>query len=319
MISFGESTGPRYFRQPQAPNIGLDYRLHRQRSIDLMPDEGSSTTSSNSTVQLPSTQPRPSNQAPIRARISKPPPIDFQLTIRQQPIAARACGFGERDRRVIDPPPIIELKTFASETGAPVTDDTGMLALHCTLINHITEQDESDIPPAHPGQTFARRLMGTLVSSPNMVNDEKGRPGIFFVFPDLSCRTIGQYRMRFRLMRVEPRDMEPGTIFPCVANCITEVFTVYTAKDFPGMMASSVLLKALRTQGVIVGVKKGSENSSKGRRGKDDLEDEEMEDDDDSVAGDGSVDARSSGAASVRSLEREQRPQTGAKRARRGR
>jgi hypothetical protein len=33
-------------------------------------------------------------------------------------------------------------------------------------------------------------------------------------------------------------------------------------------MASSVLLKALRTQGVIVGVKKGSENSSKGRRGR---------------------------------------------------
>jgi hypothetical protein len=138
-----------------------------------------------------------------------------------------------------------------------------------------------------------------------MVNDEKGRPGIFFVFPDLSCRTIGPYRMRFRLMRVEPRDMEPGTIFPCVANCITDVFNVYTAKDFPGMMASSVLLKALRTQGVIVGVKKGSENSSKGRRGKEDLEDEDMEDDDDgSVGGGDSIDAQSSAGNSVRSLER---------------
>jgi hypothetical protein len=138
-----------------------------------------------------------------------------------------------------------------------------------------------------------------------MVNDEKGRPGIYFVFPDLSCRTIGQYRMRFRLMRVEPREMGPGTIFPCVANCITDVFNVYTAKDFPGMMASSVLLKALRTQGVIVGVKKGSENSSKGRRGKEDLEDEEMDEDDDgSVGGGDSIDAQSSTGNSVRSLER---------------
>jgi hypothetical protein len=248
---------------------------------------------------------RPSRNIQTKARVSRPPPINFQLTIRQQPIAARACGFGERDRRVIDPPPIIELKTFCSATGAPVTDHTGMLALHCTLVNAITEQDESDIPPAHPGQMFARRLMGTLVSSPNMVNDEKGRPGIYFVFPDLSCRTIGQYRMRFRLMRVEPREMEPGAIFPCVANCITDVFNVYTAKDFPGMMASSVLLKALRTQGVIVGVKKGSENSSKGRRGKEDLEDEEMDEDDDgSVEGGDSIDAQSSTGNSVRSLER---------------
>jgi hypothetical protein len=253
----------------------------------------------------------------MKPRISRPPPITFQLTIRQQPIAARACGFGERDRRVIDPPPIIELKTFCSATGAPVTDHTGMLALHCTLINHITEQDESDIAPAHPGQMFARRLMGTLVSSPNMVNDEKGRPGILFVFPDLSCRTIGQYRMRFRLMRVEPREMEPGTIFPCVANCITDVFTVYTAKDFPGMMASSVLLKALRTQGVIVGVKKGSENSSKKGRGKEDLEDEEMDEDDDgSVGGGDSFDAQSSAGNSVRSADRKV-PPNNAKRPRR--
>lgn len=35
--------------------------------------------------------------------------VKYRLNIRQQPVAARSCGFGERDRRVIDPPPIVEL------------------------------------------------------------------------------------------------------------------------------------------------------------------------------------------------------------------
>lgn len=33
----------------------------------------------------------------------------YQLRVRQQPLHARMCGFGEKDRRPIDPPPIIQL------------------------------------------------------------------------------------------------------------------------------------------------------------------------------------------------------------------
>ncbi|EPS27505.1 Sexual development regulator velC [Penicillium oxalicum] len=33
----------------------------------------------------------------------------FRLHVRQQPLAARACGAGDRDRRPIDPPPIIQI------------------------------------------------------------------------------------------------------------------------------------------------------------------------------------------------------------------
>ncbi|KAL4979078.1 velvet factor [Aspergillus desertorum] len=33
----------------------------------------------------------------------------YRLFIRQQPIAARACGAGDRDRRPVDPPPIMQL------------------------------------------------------------------------------------------------------------------------------------------------------------------------------------------------------------------
>jgi hypothetical protein len=35
--------------------------------------------------------------------------ILFTLAVVQDPIRARCCGFGEKDRRPIDPPPILEL------------------------------------------------------------------------------------------------------------------------------------------------------------------------------------------------------------------
>lgn len=42
----------------------------------------------------------------------------YHLHVRQQPIAARACGAGDRDRRPVDPPPIVQilLKDFDSDS-----------------------------------------------------------------------------------------------------------------------------------------------------------------------------------------------------------
>ncbi|GAB7362085.1 hypothetical protein MBLNU230_g2119t1 [Neophaeotheca triangularis] len=197
-------------------------------------------------------------QAPRQPRISQPPPYNYELSIRQQPMAARACGYGERDRRVIDPPPILELKITDKNTGRPEQDLNAMLALHCTLLSP-DMKDETETQPEQPGHQTTRRLMGTLVASPYQAKDEKNTAGTFFVFPDLSCRQVGKYRLRFKLLRVDPTNIEPGTVHGSVASIVTDCFSVYTAKDFPGMRASSALLKALRRQGLNVGVKKGSE------------------------------------------------------------
>ena len=195
----------------------------------------------------------------LQPRVSQLPPLFYNLLIRQQPVAARACGFGERDRRVIDPPPILELEITDRETGRPENDWNAMLALHCTLLSPDGKDDETEVPPAHPEVLSTRRLMGTLVASPYPAKDENGVAGTFFVFPDLSCRSPGKYRLRFKLMRIDPTMMTPGMSSPSVANITTDTFSVYTAKDFPGMRASSALLKSLRRQGLNVGVKKGSE------------------------------------------------------------
>lgn len=39
----------------------------------------------------------------------KLPNVEYSFRFQQQPFAARSCGFAERGRRVIDPPPIIQL------------------------------------------------------------------------------------------------------------------------------------------------------------------------------------------------------------------
>jgi hypothetical protein len=216
--------------------------------------------------------------------MSKPPPLDYNLIIRQQPAAARACGFGERDRRVIDPPPILELKITDKATGGPEQDLTGMLALHCTLLNPANQEDETQAPVNNADMQSTRRLMGTLVASPYQAKDERGVAGTFFVFPDLSCRAPGRYRLHMKLLRIDPFNMQQGAIHGTVASIITDVFSVFTAKDFPGMRASSALLKALRRQGLNVGVKKGSEaRRGKGRMKKEDAGSSDDDDSEDSA------------------------------------
>ncbi|CAK4021467.1 Hypothetical predicted protein [Lecanosticta acicola] len=222
----------------------------------------------------------PSSQAGFtpKARVSQVPPLEYNLNIRQQPAAARACGFGERDRRVIDPPPILELKITDRATGAPELDCNAMFALHCILMSPDGNDDETELPPAQPDAPYTRRLMGTLVASPYQAKDEHGIAGTFFVFPDLSCRSPGKYRLRFKLLRIDPTNMQG--IHNVVASIITDVFSVYTAKDFPGMRASSALLKALRRQGLNVGVKKGSEaRKGKGKAKKEESSGSSSDDD----------------------------------------
>ncbi|TKA64480.1 hypothetical protein B0A55_11371 [Friedmanniomyces simplex] len=267
-----------------------------------------SPTSTSQSPSIYSVSPRSSvgPTATASRTAAQPPPFNYELVIRQQPVAARACGFGERDRRVIDPPPILELKITDAE-GAPREDHGCMLALHCTLMTEDGSQDDTAVQPTEPNTQATRRLMGTLVASPYQAKDEHGRAGTFFVFPDLSCRQPGKYRLRLKLVRIDFSAMYPGMQSPTVAGALTDVFSVFTAKDFPGMRASSALLKALRRQGLNVGVKKGSEaRKGKGKTTKKEeasSSESESEEDSEELSGDEqrreSTASKSTGGAGV--------------------
>lgn len=187
--------------------------------------------------------------------------LNYELRVRQQPIAARACGFGERDRRVIDPPPIIQLLVTDPKTGAAEQEELrySLNVVHCTLWNAEGTNEETAL--IQPDRRTTRRLMGQLVASPSVAKDEHDAEGCFFCFPDLSCRTHGKYRLRFVLMRIDPMNLHVGGFSPILTEVLSDVFTVYTAKDFPGMRPSSALTRALKLQGCNIQVKKGNEKA----------------------------------------------------------
>ncbi|EFW99410.1 nuclear divisionprotein rft1 [Grosmannia clavigera kw1407] len=207
---------------------------------------------------------------------------EYRIWVRQQPMAARSCGFGERDRRVIDPPPIVQMAI--NMPGATREEIRARMriqfaVLHCSIWDETGKQDNSAMPEDYRQQ---RRLMGTLVSSPFVGEDEHGEEGCFFCFPDLSCRTPGAFRLKFVLVVLDPRNMRTGGSSPILATTMSGVFIVYSAKDFPGMQASTALTKRLKQQGCLISIKKGNDKTSAAH-------DCESEDDDD---GEGSQDDR---------------------------
>ena len=222
--------------------------------------------------------------APLR-----PTKTEYRITVRQQPFAARSCGFGERDRRVIDPPPIVQL-TIHDDSLTPEEHSRKLrhqfTVVHCSIWDEKGTKDMSGMPDDFRQQ---RRLMGTLVSSPFVGKDENGVEGCFFCFSDLSCRTSGTFRLKFSLVVLEPSKMKEGDHSPIVAETMSEPFQVYIAKDFPGMQASTPLTRRLKEQGCLISIKKGNDktNPAHGR-------DESCEDDDD----DEDQDSRGAGGSS---------------------
>ena len=53
--------------------------------------------------------------------------------------------------------------------------------------------------------------------------------------------------------------MRMGTRVPFSASVTSGVVTVFAAKDFPGMQASTALTRRLKEQGCLISVKKGIE------------------------------------------------------------
>jgi Velvet factor len=217
---------------------------------------------------------------PVNARLILPPGTDtgFKLHVRQQPERARMCGFGEKDRRPIDPPPVVELE----ETNGPISPGQRQrLVVQCTLWNEEGTEHRNIIRtttgtgptaglgsaeelPVQPEEKHVRVMMGNIFANAKHLNDEKEVPGYFYIFPDLSIRVEGRYRLKFDLLRVvlpPPSPDSPG-VNQVIAEVLSDVFTVYAAKKFPCMKESTALTRAFARQGVKISVR----NEQRGRR-----------------------------------------------------
>ncbi|PGH08497.1 hypothetical protein AJ79_05986 [Helicocarpus griseus UAMH5409] len=175
---------------------------------------------------------------------------DFRLTVRQNPERARVAGGKEKERKPVDPPPVVQLKIDESKDPAQNYLQSPFYFMCCTLYNATEDK------PATAAQSTA--LAGTLVSSLHRLKDTDNNDGGFFVFGDLSVKVEGDYRLKFNLF--EMRDVKRcGGVRDEVVylkSILSKPFTVSPPKNFPGMAESTMLSRSFAEQGVKLRIRK---------------------------------------------------------------
>ncbi|SAM04166.1 hypothetical protein [Absidia glauca] len=81
--------------------------------------------------------------------------------------------------------------------------------------------------------------------------------GGFFVFADISVRLEGNYRLKFTLFEIVGEQVQRWV------SVISDPFTVYSPKYFPGMSESSLLTRSFSDQGVRIRIRKDTRTTAK--------------------------------------------------------
>ncbi|KAI8378306.1 velvet factor-domain-containing protein [Blakeslea trispora] len=161
------------------------------------------------------------------------------------------CGIGERvDRRPIDPPPVVQIKMKNSNKDESM-ERISALCSHLFLIAVLVPAE--DDPSGQPNILLHSKLtVGRTVSSLYTLRDLDESEGAFFVFSDISVRAEGSYRLRMCLFDIRDQTVHYNS------SVLTEPFTVYSAKAFPGMYRSCPLVQSFAKQGLKIRIRKES-------------------------------------------------------------
>ncbi|TIB67612.1 hypothetical protein E3Q23_03875 [Wallemia mellicola] len=174
-------------------------------------------------------------------------PRRYELIILQQPEVSRRSMLNDKERRCVDPPPILQLKIY--DRYGRLDDDalrSPYWVVHSSLATHT--------PLSTPLQQ-SQILQGLLTSSAHYcTRTELHDSGSFFHFSDLSFTTTGVYQLKFTLTSVYSLPIFLGEL-PTLAEAISNPIRVYTPKDFPGMAQSTPLAKSLAEQSVLIPIR----------------------------------------------------------------
>ena len=179
------------------------------------------------------------------------------------------------DRRPVDPPPVVELRIFEGDAKNDVTFSYNVnFFLFATL--------ETARPIAQGRVSTPQTSLPVLTGMPvaGMAYLDRPNPAGYFIFPDLSVRHEGKYRLSFNLFEevkeAKDADAEPavghpdhstekdGKVNSMAPNAHvhfrlevkSEPFTVFSAKKFPGLAESTVLSRVVAEQGCRVRIRR---------------------------------------------------------------
>ena len=173
------------------------------------------------------------------------------------------------DRRPVDPPPVVELKIYEGEEKKDVTFAHNANFFLFTTLEPARKIAHGRVPQP---QAMAPVLTGAPVAG--MVYLDRPNPAGYFIFPDLSVRHEGQYRLSFSLYEDVKEDKDADNKPACspkklASNSMAprahvhfrlEVksvpFFVFSAKKFPGLSESTMLSRQVAEQGCRVRIRR---------------------------------------------------------------
>ncbi|KAF6824995.1 hypothetical protein CPLU01_10532 [Colletotrichum plurivorum] len=182
----------------------------------------------------------------------------ISLQVIQQPKHGRVEGGKVKDRKPLDPPPVVKMvverdfdQRFYGNPNLCLANP--FFSLFCELVRDTPESEKE-------AKATNKLLLGTRVSSLHKLKDQGNQDVGYFTFGDISVKNAGTYKLRFTLY--EFRGME------AVECAVVESsrFEVHNQKTFPGMSESTPLTRFLSEQGVRLRVRKESMNVSNRRR-----------------------------------------------------
>lgn len=162
------------------------------------------------------------------------------------------------------------------QTGPPMTSPyiSHPNPPHRSQRNGSYESTQNGSVPSSSGGMYTRNLIGSLSASAFKLDDNRKKPGIWFILQDLSVRTEGWFRLKVNFVNVgEPATLDgsgrPGsssqqavrqtvtqTTAPVLASAFSKPFQVFSAKKFPGVIESTELSKAFAGQGIKIPIRK---------------------------------------------------------------
>ncbi|KAI8058658.1 velvet factor-domain-containing protein [Gilbertella persicaria] len=172
---------------------------------------------------------------------------DFNIILRQQPNQAKMSVPNERDRRSIEPPPILQVQWLNC---TPEHQKQSLQSPFYFMMVNLLPAEHPDITCPLPTQEY---LSGTIVSSLHRLRDVDNVDGGFFIFGDLAVKKPGHFRLHFSLFEI---------IDGIVGNCknkLSEPFIVYTPKMYPGPIKSTFLSRTFSDQGIKIRVRKDTQ------------------------------------------------------------
>ena len=193
------------------------------------------------------------------------------------------------DRRPVDPPPVVELHIYQLKDGEPPKDITFGYEANFFLFATL----ENARPIAHgrgqPPTASVPVLTGMPVSG--MAYLDRPQEAGYFIFPDLSVRHEGRYKLSFNLYEqtmhdkdasAEPSDSQhmpagssPDSSFDWRLEVKSDPFIVYSAKKFPGLAESTMLSRTVAEQGCRVRIRRDVRMRRRdGKMGNQDYEDD---------------------------------------------